>query len=312
MRRVYRKTFMMTALLLVGCVCPDSFREVPEPRVRQVADVAEVSDCQMQHYGATLLARAESAALVEALVQAGADVHGNIIVNGHEYQGNPLVQAQKTEVLQALLRSGAAVNARCGDTGATPLCDALRKGQRAKVGVLLAAGANPGLADAKGESPLYIAAMRADVDMCRQLLGAGAAVDAGKSTDGTTPLMAVLRAAHEGKVPQSGADNVAQLLMDAGAQLASADSVGNTLLHYASPAVVHRLLAAGLPPDVTNHLGRTPLFCCKERAVVDALLGAGANVQARDADGASAFDVVPSPQIKSYLLFRGCRSGQAL
>ncbi len=311
-RGKYRKTFMLTALVLSACVCPDSYREVPVPQVRQVEDVAKMSDCQLQHYGGTLLAKADSAEMVEALVQAGADVQGSIIADDREYAGNPLVQATKPEVLRALLKHGAAVDARGGAEKATPLCAAVRKHQHTKVGILLGAGATPGLADAKGETPLYIAALRADADMCRQLLRAGAPVDIGRAEGEISPLLGVMQAAHAGRLPQSEADTVAQVLMEAGAQVAVKDAGGNTLLHYASPALVHRLLAAGLAPDAANHLGQTPLFACKDRAVVDALLGAGADLQARDREGASAFDVVPSPQIKSYLLFRGCRSGQAL
>lgn len=299
-------------MLMAGCVCPDSFREVPEPRVNRVADVAQVSRCQMQHYGATLLARADSAALVHALVQAGASVRGSIISNGKAYAGNPLVQAEQPEVIRALLRCGADVNAPAGAESATPLCAAVRRGQHQKTAMLIDAGAMLTQTDAEGESPLYIAAVRGDTEMCRMLLGAGAAVDIGRREDGISPLLGVLRAGYHEQLSRSKADEVALLLLDAGAQTAQTDADGNTALHYAGAGVVDRVLATGVSPDTPNHLGRTPLFFCKERAMVDALLRAGAQLQARDSEGASAFDVVPSPQVKSYLLFRGCRSGHAL
>ncbi|MBR1978998.1 MAG: ankyrin repeat domain-containing protein [Akkermansia sp.] len=311
-KHMYRHGMILVACMLAGCACPASFREVPAPQVKQPADVARLTDCQMRHYGATLLAQADSAAMVQALVQAGADVHGKHIINGKEYPGSPLLQANKSEVVHALLRSGADPNAAGGKRRYTPLCDAVRNGKAQKVQLLLKGGAHPTLADSKGESPLYIAAMRADTAMCRQLLGAGAAVDIGLQSDGTTPLMALMRAAHAGKLPQAEADATAELLMSAGARVDMTDAEGNTLLHYATPALVQRLLAAGLSPHATNHLGRTPLFHSLDRTVVDALLGAGADIQAQDGEGNSAFDVVPSPQVKSYLLFRGCRSGRPL
>lgn len=307
-----RSILMVATCLLAACTCPDSFREVPTPQVRQVADVARVSDCQMKHYGATLLAKANSAEMVRALVKAGADVHGRVIVNNKVYPGNPLVQATKTEVLRELVRSGADVNARGGAADVTPLCAAIRNGQDEKAKLLLQAGAHPTLADSKGETPLYMAAMRGDADMCRLLLTAGAHVDAGLLADGTSPILGVQKAAHSGKMPLADAEPIVQMLMDAGAQVNVTDAEGNTLLHYATPGVVRRLLTAGLSPFATNNLGRTPLFSSQDRTIVDALLGAGADVQARDGEGATAFDVVPSAQVKSYLLFRGCRSGRAL
>lgn len=311
-KHLYRKGLILTACLLVGCACPASFREVPAPQVKQVADVAGLSDCQVRHYGATLLAQADSAAMVQALVQAGANVHGQQIINGKEYPGSPLLHTSKPEVLRALLRSGADPNAAGGVQRYTPLCDAVRKGKAEKVQILLNAGAHASLADSKGESPLYTAAMRADTAMCRSLLGAGAAVDIGLQADGTTPLMALLRAAHTGKLPQAEAEATAMQLLSAGAAVDTVDAEGNTLLHYATPGLVQRLLAAGLSPHATNQLGRTPLFYSVDRSVVDALLAAGADIQAQDGEGNSAFDVVPSPQVKSYLLFRGCRSGKPL
>ncbi len=298
--------------MLVGCACPVSFLEVPAPQVKQPADVARLTDCQMRHYGATLLAQADSAAMVQALMQAGADVYGRQIINGKEYPGSPLLQANKSEVVRAMLRSGADPNAAGGVRLYTPLCDAVRKGNTQKVQMLLQAGAHPTLADSKGESPLYTAVMRADTAMCRQLLGAGAAVDIGLQSDGTSPLMALVRAAHAGKLPPAEADATAELLLSAGARVDMTDAEGNTLLHYATPALVQRLLSVGLSPHATNKLGRTPLFYSVDRTVVDALLGAGADIQAQDGEGNSAFDVVPSPQVKSYLLFRGCRSGKPL
>lgn len=309
---MYRKVVLLAACFVASCACPDSFREVPAPQVRQVADVKRVTACQMRHYGATLLARADSAAMVRALVQNGADVRGRVIVGGKDYPGNPLLQAENENVWRELLRSGADMNARGGAKGETPLCSAVRCGQVNKVHFLLAAGADANLTDSQEETPLYTAALRGDADVCRQLLAAGAQVDAGDKKTGASPLLAVLSAGYAGKLPRTEADTIALLLLNAGAQTGAADAEGNTLLHFASPAVIHRLLAAGLSPHATNYLGRTPLFSSRERAVVDALLAAGADIQAHDGEGNSAFDVVASPQIKSYLLFRGCRSGHAL
>lgn len=71
--------------------------------------------------------------------------------------------------MQALLTLGAAVDPR-DRSAATPLfasCEAMRA---AAAGELLAAGADPGMRNAAGEAPLYIAALRGHDEVVRVLL----------------------------------------------------------------------------------------------------------------------------------------------
>ena len=106
---------------------------------------------------------------------------------------------------QFLIESGADVNHSSGETGETALHAALSKSNRLRytpvVSILLAAGADPNRATragvetgafmrdcrTKGETPLHRAAAFGNEDDIRQLLGAGARIEA-KDANGDTPL----------------------------------------------------------------------------------------------------------------------------
>ena len=71
--------------------------------------------------------------------------------------------------MQALLALGAAVDPR-DRSAATPLFAACEAMRAAAAGELLAAGADPGMRNAAGEAPLYIAALRGHDEVVRVLL----------------------------------------------------------------------------------------------------------------------------------------------
>lgn len=310
---LYHKALVLVACFLASCACPDSFRDVPAPQVRQAADVERVTACQMRHYGATLLARAESAAVVRALVQKGADVRGRIILGGKDYPGNPLLQAEKTDVLQELVRCGADTNARGGAKGETPLCAAVRHGQVSKARFLLESGADASLADSQSETPLYIAATRGDAEMCKLLLGAGAQVDTGEKVEGTAPLLAVLSAAPR---RQTGAGRGRYDCL-AAAECRGAGKPhrcrGQHPVAFCIPRGGASFVVCRREPPCHQPFGAySPLYQLRFALWWMLCWGQGQTFRRGMGRGNSAFDVVSSPQVKSYLLFRGCRSGHAL
>lgn len=299
------------ALLLSGCSCPSSYRDVAVPHVRRAADVRHLSHCQVRHYGATLLGNSDSAETVRALLERGADVRGKLIVNGKVLSGSPLNLASAPEVIRALAAAGANPNAQGGKGNSTPLCAALRNGRRDVAMALLAVGADPNLADSRGTPPLVMAAETGDVQLCEALIGSGARVNGTDKDKGTSPLLAVLQ---RGGI-ESHADTkqaLVQLLLAAGANPFQADGSGNLPLHLAPACLIPTFLSCGLDVNCRNAKGRTPLFFGGSQQRLELLLRYGADPAARDIEGNSAFDTVTEAGLKSYLLIRGCRSGKAL
>lgn len=133
---------------------------------------------------------------------------------------------------------------------------------------------------ASGDSPLAKAAKANDLAGVRQLLKAGADVNA-RSGDASTPLV---WAAHAGHV------EVARALLAAGATVDAANDYGVTPLLAASrnghAAVVDALLRAGAKPTEAHPEGETPLMAAARAGSVSTarlLLTRGADVNASEA-----------------------------
>ncbi len=290
----------LVSLLLCNCTCPDNWREVPRPRVRTAAQVAELTDCQIKHYGTTLLSEATTPGVVRALLARGAQPNGIIIRNDEAYRGTALMGIQDSSITRQLIAAGADANmAGGGDT--PPLCNAAMKGDTSALSTLLAAGADPNKPDKDGNTPLLLAAARLHTEACNLLLARGARADMGNISDGNTPLMAALKA--------SGSDArkcaVAQALLAAGADPVLPDAEGNTPLHLAPTELTSVLLSRGASAHARNYQGRTPIFFCRTIAQADLLMRAGADINASDHQGYKPFDIISNAQVKSYLLTRG-------
>lgn len=266
-------------LMLSHCVCPSDFRKVDKPRVATIADVEKLSECQIQHYGTTLLATNGSPAITRALLERGAQPTGKLIFNGKATKGTALAHVNDERVLALLLAAGLDANAPVNAEQVPPLCNVTQRGSNHLLPPLLAAGANPNNSDAQGRTPLYIAASQGNEAACQLLLAHGALADFSGTEDGATPLLGCLKAnAHP------------------------SDKM----------AVVQTLLAAGANIHARDTQGRTPLFYCTTPALAEALLNAGAELNARDNAGNTAFDVISQAPVKSYLLVRGANSSNAL
>lgn len=184
----------------------------------------------------------------------------------------------------------AGLDARAED-GSTALHLAAAANDAALVRALLALGADAGLRDRNGLSPLDVAAERAtDAGVPAALLAWGVAADpAGRWLPGeraTTPLM---RAAGR-------PDGIAVLtvLLAAGADPSWRDAEGNTALHLAlgDPAgaeAARLLLRNGAAADAASDDGSTPLHVAAsygaDQAMAELLLDAGASADAEGAEG---------------------------
>lgn len=301
------------ALVLASCSCPSSYLEVPAPgAVRTVGQVQALTHCQIKLYGATLLGLAPSAEVAQALLDRGADPNGRLIINGKEYRGNAMVLVTNPAVVAVLAHAGCSADVQGGPENVTPLCNAIRHGDSRLAISFLAAGANPNRVDSHGETPLFLAASRLVAPLCQVLINQGARVDAGRYADGTTPLMAALQAGGSPEAMLQPKLEVAELLLAAGANHLQPDAQGNFPMHVAPVELMPRLMAFGASVNCTNARGRTPLFFGGGRSRVEFLLQHGVDVNARDVDGNTAFDVVTDPSIRSYILSRGGCSGKAI
>ncbi len=294
-------------LTLSHCTCPDDYRQVPQPRVGSVAQVYALTDCQIRHYGTTLLADAPTPEVARALLARGAQPVGTIIRNGQAETGSAVAQTANERVLRVLLDAGADANIGGGSTHRNALCNAAATGSTQAVSMLLASGADPNRIDSRGESPLYLAATNMHIDACNLLLTHGAPPDYGRTTDGESPLMGVLKSAADSEQKIG----IAQVLLAGGASPLLTDADGNTPLHFAPAALVPTLLAAGANVQARNYLGRTPIFYCNNLQQAQTLIEAGADVNTTDYHGNKPFDVITNAQVKAYLLTRGAVSGSA-
>lgn len=309
MQKCILPSVLAMAALLPACSCPSSIREVPAPGgVTTVAQVDALTRCQVKAYGTTLLGRADNPQIVRALQARGASPNGKVLIAGQEYSGGAMLLVTNPAVVGELVAAGCNPSVQGGPDNIVPLTHAIRTGRRELAVCLISAGADPNQVDAKGETPLYLAASRLDAPMCELLLRRGARVNAGRYADGTTPLMAVLKAGG----PTATKTAIAELLLSAGADHLLADSNGDMPMHVAPLELMPTLISAGASVNCTNAKGRTPLFFGGSRQRIDFLLHYGADANVRDTDGNTAFDVVADPALKSYLLSKGVRSGHAL
>jgi hypothetical protein len=143
--------------------------------------------------------------------------------------------------------SAAIPTTRPGDTGKQPgaqlaemVLNFARRGQADAIGEYLSAGYSPNFTNAKGDTPLILAAYHGNADVVRMLLSAkGIEVDAFNSMGFT----ALTGAAFKGSI------DIARQLMSAGADVNAAGPSGKTPLMFAALAgkadMVDLLVSAG-------------------------------------------------------------------
>jgi ankyrin repeat protein len=190
-----------------------------------------------------------------------------------------------------LLRQGANANAEDA-RGWTPLILAAQTGNVAMVRTLISAGANVNhrTSTKRGSTALCFGVGGGNLDVVRAFLDSGADVN-GKSRDGMTPLYF---AASLGALP------IAELLISKGADVdlfANVDSLGgswNPLIVAVDRGrleMVQLLLKHGAKSDVTNNKGFTVFMEVAKRPqpdVLKQLIEKGANVNARGPKGHTA------------------------
>jgi ankyrin repeat protein len=149
------------------------------------------------------------------------------------------------------------------------------QGNLAMVELLLRLGADPNVQDAGGHTPLYCVANECRTSeggiVVRALAKGGADVNA---NDGVKRCTALHMAARRGNV------EVAEALLDCGAEIDARDSLGETPLRRSvncnNPQVASLLLARGADVHSIGSKGLTPLLAARSSAMKQVLLARGA------------------------------------
>jgi cytohesin len=245
-------------------------------------------------FGQTALWRAvedgDRAGVVEALLQAGADV------NKADDDGDPpLPFATTATIVTMLIERGASVNA-VNTFGRTALWRPVEEGRAGVVQALLQAGAAVNKADDDGDPPLSFAATAAIATM---LIERGADVSTANKR-GETALWSAVK---------DGRAGVVEVLLQAGADVHKADKECTAALSVAASApIAAMLIERGADVNAANKRGESALWRAAKgcRAdVVDALLQAGADVSKADKEGSAALSVAASATIATMLIERG-------
>jgi ankyrin repeat protein len=171
------------------------------------------------------------------------------------------VKSNQSLRLRALLQEGADPDAR-DETGETPLTWAANLGHTAVVKDLLAAGADVDAAGPRFLSPPLMLAARIGARGIVALLAVHAALDAVDAA-GTTALMRAVERPEGVVKPQARIAAIVKTLLDLGADPNVQDMGGNTALMWAvrwgNPEAIRLLAAAGADPAVRNRAGETAL-----------------------------------------------------
>jgi ankyrin repeat protein len=182
-----------------------------------------------------------------------------------------------------------------------PFFDAIERGRIREVKAFLAQGFGvddvQGYGFNQGDSPLMKAAQQGNAQMVKFLLRRHADVNYRNENDGETALFRAAKSAGSGGAAETHTIDHRQtlaLLLKAGANPDMPDRNGGLPLLFARETwVVRALLAAGANPNAGTT--RPPLIEHAHDPVrVQLLLAAGANADARDAQGRSALEVAAS------------------
>jgi len=202
-----------------------------------------------------------------------------------------LIDASKksdVKTVRLLIAQHVDINASEPD-GSTALYWAAQRANADIVDVLLAAGANPKIANRYNVTPLSLASMNGDAAIIERLLKAG--VDANStSEEGQTALMT---ASLSGKV------DAVKVLLEHGADVNIQEPIrGQTALMWAASegnaGVVELLLKSGADFKMKSKTGFTPLLFAVRNGQIDAakiLARNGANVNDVAPDGTSALNM---------------------
>ncbi|KAL4998443.1 ankyrin repeat-containing domain protein [Aspergillus recurvatus] len=186
--------------------------------------------------------------------------------------------------LDLLLESGCDVDCRDPyNDNRTALHEFVAKGFPG-IEKLLRKGADVHATDRQGNTPLHLyRPLKGSESTLDALMRYGARWDATRASDGKTPLHTCFKFVRE---------EDPELLKPYISDWNITDRDGNTVLHgteWGRNAFLRKLVELGADPNRRNHTGQVPLHTARYADEIDALLSAGADLEARDNHGLTLF-----------------------
>ena len=210
--------------------------------------------------------------------------------------------------VKAALASGAQVDYKETQTGATAIMIAAARGDTTIIAVLLDAGADVNVHAQNGMTPLMAASYKAQPDACMELLRAGADLAARDTSrmgaegfarmgrcDACLALFSLVARVSDYAI--AGQRDSLRALIAHGVPVTVPSADGTPALQSAAGQghveIVHDLIAAGAQVNRADRLGLTALHHAAAKGhadVVKVLLAAGASTTLRAADGNTALE----------------------
>jgi ankyrin repeat protein len=217
--------------------------------------------------------------------------------NAEDEKGNTaLIKASEagfTDIVRALIKSGAKLNTKSEDYNDTALTVASGEGHPDIVQLLLSAGADIELKGYKDRTPLARACSNGQEEVVKVLLHTGAKLEP-RDLVNDTPLIS----ATDGGFHQHGYPGIVKLLISAGADVNPKGGFGTPLgnaSEHGDVEIVQTLLKSGADVKTESNRARSPLFAAVlyaargepqlYTATVRELVKAGANVNEKTKDG---------------------------
>ena len=209
------------------------------------------------------------------------------------------VMTNSYDELAVIIRKNPSLVNKRNRLGCTPLYIAAQRGNLQLCKMLIDLGADLNQPNKYGHSPLHRAACNGHLNVCKLLVSKGCIIDS-RTNWGFTPLDRAI---------QKNQPAVAQYLISQGASLYAKDNFGNMPFHrvakHGRSDLIAMFMSAGFDVNARGCDGMTALHFASEGGFLktaEVLISYGADPNIKSNDGRLAVDVATNDQMLRYLL----------